>query len=62
MIVNGLSRIVSIILIPDQISNKLIGKYTLRVHNEQCKNVKLFYCKSNFLIAYSYKTVFQTKV
>ncbi len=42
MVVDCLSGIIGIILMPHQIQKHLIGEYPFRIHYEQSKDVKFF--------------------
>lgn len=61
MVIDCFSGIVSIILFPDQIHNKFIGKYPIWIYNEQRQNIKFFSSKFDFFFSYFYNTLFYTK-
>ena len=62
MVIDGFPGIVGVIFVPNQIHDNLIGKYPVRVHNEQKQDVELFYSQGDFLLMNNHTPVLQTDV
>ena len=62
MVVDCLSGIVGVVLMPYQIQQHFIGEHPLWIQYKQSKNIKFLYCQRNYLVSHSNKTLLQAEI
>ncbi len=62
MVVDGLSGVVAVVLLPDQVHHHFVGEHPALVGDKQGQNVKLLGRKVDHLLADTHKPTFQAEV